>query len=126
MGAVWGPLVLVSWHWAYVEMSVGWEPGASLRGGRAGSWQGGFHRWSVVGVATVLVRGAKTDPRRWALVVEAGQGLEGVVADGVVVPWGIDPLVSSVDQCGGPQGAGEHEHEGAGHVGEGLEMLLVG
>ena len=32
MGAVWDPLVLVSWHWAYVGMSVGWEPGASLRG----------------------------------------------------------------------------------------------
>ena len=30
MGAVGGPLVLVSWHWAYVGMSVGWEPGASL------------------------------------------------------------------------------------------------
>ena len=97
-----------------------------LEGGRAGSWQGGFHRWSVVGVAAVLVRGAKTDPRGWALVVEAGQGLEGVVGDGVAVPWEIDPWVSSVDQSGGPQGAGEHEHEGAGHVGEGLEMLLVG
>ena len=23
---------MVSWHWAYVGMSVGWEPGASLRG----------------------------------------------------------------------------------------------
>ena len=85
-----------------------------------------MHRWSVVGVAVVLVRGAKTDPRGWALVVEAGQGLEGVVGDGVAVPWEIDSWVSSVDQCGGPQGAGEHEHEGAGHVGEGLEMLLVG
>ena len=31
MGAGWGPLILVSWHWAYVGMSVGWEPGASLR-----------------------------------------------------------------------------------------------
>ena len=44
-------------------------------------------------------------------------GLEGVVGDGVVVPWEIDPWVSSVDQCGGLQGAREHEHEGAGHVG---------
>ena len=33
MGDGWGPLVLVSRHWAYVGMSVGWEPGASLRGG---------------------------------------------------------------------------------------------
>ena len=72
------------------------------------------------------MRVARTDPHGWALVVEAGQGLEGVVGDGVVVPWEIDLWVSSVDQCGGPQGAGEHEHEGAGHVGEGLEMLLVG
>ena len=97
-----------------------------LEGGRAGSWQGGFHRWFVVGVATVLGRGAKTDPRGWAVVVEAGQGLEGVAGDGVVVPWEIDPWVSSDDQCGGPQGAGEHEREGAVLVGEGLEMLLVG
>ena len=79
-----------------------------------------------MGVTTVLVRGAKTDPRGWALVVEAGQGFEGVVGDGVGVPWESDPWASSVDQCGGPQGAGEHGHEGAGHVGEGLEMLLVG
>ena len=97
-----------------------------LEGGRAGSWQGGFHRWSVVGVATVLVRGAKTDPRGWALVVEAGKGLEGVAGDGVGVPWEIDLWVSSDDQCGGSQGAGEHEREGAVLVGEGLEMLLVG
>ena len=74
-----------------------------LEGGRAGSWQGGFHRWSVLGVATVLVRGAKTDPRGWAVVVEAGQGLEGVAGDGVVVPWEIEPWVSSVDKCGGPR-----------------------
>ena len=103
-----------------------WGARRELEEGRAGSWQGGFHRWSVVGVATVLVRGAKTDPRGWAVVVEAGQGLEGVAEDGVVVPWEIDQWVSSVDQCEGPQGAGEHEYEGAGHVGEGLEMLLVG
>ena len=57
-----------------------------LEGGHAGSGQGGFHRWSVVGVATVLVRGAQTDPHGWALVVEAGPGLEGVAGDGVVVP----------------------------------------
>ena len=90
------------------------------------SGQRGFHRWSVVDATTVLVRGAKTDPRGWALVVEAGQGLRGVAGDGVVVPWEIDPWVSSDDQCGGPQGAGEHGREDAGHVGEGLEMLLVG
>ena len=112
MGAVWGPLVLVSWHWAYVGMSVGWEPGTCL-GGRAGSGQGGFRRWSVVGAAAVLVRGAKTDPHVWALVVEAGPGLEGVAGDGVVVPWEIGPWVSSDDQLGGLQGDGEHEHEGA-------------
>ena len=53
-------------------------------------------------------------------------GLEGVAGDGVVVPWEFDPWVSSDDQCGGPQGAGEHEREGAVLVGEGLEMLLVG
>ena len=51
-----------------------------LEGGHAGSGQGGFHRWSVVDVATVLVRGAKTDPHGWALVVEAEQRLEGVAA----------------------------------------------
>ena len=79
-----------------------------------------------MGVTTVLVRGAKTDPRGWAVVVEAGQGLEGVAGDGVVVPWEMEPWVSSVDQCGGPQGAEEHEREGAVLVGEGLEMLLVG
>ena len=106
-------------------MSIGWEPGASLRGGHAGSGQGGFHRWSVVGVATVLVRDAKTDPHGWALVVEAGQGLEGVAGDGVVVPWEIESWVSSVDRSGGPQGDGEHDHEGAGFVGGGLEMLLI-
>ena len=97
-----------------------------LEGGHAESGQGGFHRWSVVGVATVLVRGAKTAPHGWAVVVKAGPGLEGVAGDGVVVPWEIDPWVSSDDQCGGPQGAGEHEHEGAVLVGGGLEMLLVG
>ena len=97
-----------------------------LEGGHAGSGQGGFHRWSVVCVATVLVRGAKTDPHGWALVVEAGQELEGVAGDGVVVPWEIESWESSDDQCGGPQGDGEHEHEGAVLVGGGLEMLLVG
>ena len=79
-----------------------------------------------MGVARVLVRGAKTDPRGWALVVEAGQEFEGVVGDGVGVPWESDLWASSVDRCGGPQEAGEHEHEGAVLVGEGLEMLLVG
>ena len=79
-----------------------------------------------MGVTTVLARGAKTDPRGWALVVEAGQGFEGVVGDGVGVPWESGPWASSVDQCEGPQGAGEHGHEGAGHVGEGLEVSLVG
>ena len=71
---------------------------------QARAWGG-----AVVGVAT----DAKTDPHGWALVVEAGQGLEGVAGDEVVVPWEIDPWVSSDDQCGGPQGGGEHEHEGA-------------
>ena len=42
MGAVWGPLVLVSWHWAYVGMSVGWEPGASLGGGMQGQGREDF------------------------------------------------------------------------------------
>ena len=96
-----------------------------LEGGHAGSGQGGFRRWSVVGVATVLGRGAKIDPHGWALV-EAGQGFEGVAGDGVVVPWEIEPWVSSVDQSGGPQGDGEHEHEVVVPVGVGLEMWLVG
>ena len=90
-----------------------------------GSWQGGFHRWSVVGVATVLVRGAKTDPHGWD-VVEAEQGLEGVAGGVVVVPWGIVPWVSIVDQSEGPQGDVEHVHGDAVLVGGGLEMLLVG
>ena len=97
-----------------------------LEGGHARTGQGVFHRWSVVDVAAVLVRGARTDPHGWALVVEAGQGLEGVAGDGVVVPWEIEPWVSSDDQCGGPQGGEEHEHEGAVLVDRGLEMLLVG
>ena len=79
-----------------------------------------------MGVALVLVRGAKTDPHGWALVVETGQGLEGLAGDGVVVPWEIEPWVSSVDRSGGPQGDGEHDHGGAGVVGGGLEMSLVG
>ena len=97
-----------------------------LEGGRAGSWQGGFHRWSVVGVVTVLVRGAKTDPHGWDVVVEAEQGLEGVAGGVVVVPWEIVPRVSIVDQSEGPQGEVEHDHGGAGLVGGGLEMLLAG
>ena len=95
---------------------------SELEGGHSGSGQGGFHRWSVVGVATVLVRGAKTDPHGWALVVEAGQGFEGVAGGGVVVPWEIEPWVSSVDQSGDPQGGGEHEHEVVVPVGVGLKM----
>ena len=91
-----------------------------------GSGQGGFHRWSVVGVATVLVRGAKTDPHGLAVVVEAGQGLEGVAGGGVVVPWEIVPWVSIVDQSEGPQGDVEHDHGGAVLVGGGLGMLLAG
>ena len=90
------------------------------------SWQGGFHRWSVVDATTVLVRGAKTDPRGWALVVEAGQGFEGMVGDGVGVPWEVVPRVSSVGQCGGLQGDTTHDHGGAVLVGGGLEMLLAG
>ena len=97
-----------------------------LEGGHAGSGQGGFHRWSVVGVATVLVRGAKTDPHGWALVVEAEQGLEGVAGGGVVLPWEIVPWVSSVDQSEGPQGDVEHDHDGAVLVSGGLGMLLAG
>ena len=95
-------------------------------GGHAGSGQGGFHRWSVVDVATVLVRGARTVPHGWALVVEAEPGLDRVVGDEVVVPWEIEPEISSVDRSGGPQGDGEHDHEGAVLVGGGLEMLRVG
>ena len=93
-----------------------------LEGGHAGSGQEGFHRWYVVGVSTGLVRGAKIVPHGWALVVEAGQGFGGVAGGGVVVPWGIEPWVSSVDQSGGPQGGGEHEHEVVVPVGVGLEM----
>ena len=74
----------------------------------------------------VLVRGARTDPRGWAWVVEAGQEFEGVVGDGVVVPWESDPWASSVDQSEGPQGDVEHDQEGAVLVGGGLGMLLVG
>ena len=59
-------------------------------------------------------------------MVEAGQGLEGAAGDGVVVPWGIDPWVSSDDQCGGLQGDEEHGHGGAVLVSGGLETLLVG
>ena len=84
-----------------------------LEGGHAGAGKGGFHRWSVVGVATVLV-------------VEAERGLEGVAEDGVVVPWEIVPWVSNVDQSEGPQGDVEHDHESAVLVGGGLGMLLVG
>ena len=97
-----------------------------LEGSRAESWQGGFHRWSVVGVATVLGRGAKTDPRGWAVVVEAEQVLEGVAGGVVVVPWEIVPWVSIVDQSEGPQGDVEHDHGGAVLVGGGLGMLLAG
>ena len=79
-----------------------------------------------MGVAIVLVRGARTVPHGWALVVEAEQGLEGVVGDEVVVPWEIEPEISSVDRSGGLQGDGEHDHEGAVPVGGGLERLLLG
>ena len=68
----------------------------------------------------------QTDPHGWAVVVEAGQGLEGVAGDGAVVSWEIESWESSVYQSGGPQGGGEHDHEGAVLVGGGLEMLLVG
>ena len=37
------------------------------------------------------------------MVVEAGQGLEGVAGDGVVVPWEIEPWVSSVDSVEVPR-----------------------
>ena len=42
MRAGWGPLVLVFWHWAYVGISVGWEPGASLRGAMQGQGREDF------------------------------------------------------------------------------------
>ena len=42
MGAGWGPLVLVSRHWAYVGMSVGWETGASSRGAMQGEGKEDF------------------------------------------------------------------------------------
>ena len=74
----------------------------------------------------MLVRGARTGPHGWALVVEAEQGLEGVAGDGDVVPWEIEPWVSSVDRSGGPQEDGEHDHGGAVLVDGGLEMLLAG
>ena len=69
---------------------------------------------------------AKIDPHGWALVVEAGQGREGVAGDGAVVPWEIESWESSVYQSGGPQGDGGHEREVAVPVDGGLEMLLVG
>ena len=72
------------------------------------------------------VRGARTDPHGWALVVEAEQGLGEVVGDEVVVPWGIERGIFNVDLSGGLQGGGEHEREVAVPVGGGLEMLLVG
>ena len=59
-------------------------------------------------------------------MVEAGRGFEGVVGDGVVVPWEIEPWESSVDQSGGPQGDGEHEHGVVVPVGGDLGMLLGG
>ena len=42
MRAGWGPLVLVSRHWADVGMSVGWEPGASSRGAMQGQGREDF------------------------------------------------------------------------------------
>ena len=59
-------------------------------------------------------------------MVDAGRGFEGVVGDGVVVPWEIELWESSVGQSGGPQGDGEHEHEVVVPVGGDLGMLLVG
>ena len=55
-----------------------------------------------------------------------GRGLKEWLGDGVVVPWKIESWESSDDQCGGPQGGGEHEREVAVPVGRGLKMLLVG
>ena len=101
---------------------------ARARGGplvQAGSGQGGFHRWFVVDVATVRVRGARIVPHGWALVVEAGQGLEGAVGDEVVVPWEIEPEISSVDLSGGLQGDGEHDNKGAVSV-DGSEVWKCG
>ena len=48
-----------------------------------------------------------------------------MVGDEVVVPWETESGISSVDRSGGPQGDGEHDHEGAVLVSGGLEMLLV-
>ena len=90
------------------------------------SWQGGFHRWSVVDVVAVLGRGAKTDLHGGDVVGEAELGLEGVAGGVVVVPWEIVPWVSIVGQSEGPQGDVEHDHGGAVLVGGGLGMLLAG
>ena len=59
-------------------------------------------------------------------MVEAEQGLGGVVGDEVVVPWEIERGISNVDLSGGLQGGGERDREGAVPVGGGLEMWPVG
>jgi hypothetical protein len=79
-----------------------------------------------VDVATVLGRGAKTDPHGWDVVEEAELGLEGVAVGVVVVPWEGVPWVSIVGRCGGLQGDTTHDHGGAVLVGGGLGMLLAG
>ena len=58
-------------------------------------------------------------------MVEAEQGLGGVVGAEVVVPWEIEPEISSVDRSGDLQGDGEHDHKGAVPVDGGLELWLV-
>ena len=88
--------------------------------------QGGFHKWSVVDVTTVLGRDARTVPDGYALVVEVEQGLGGVVRDEVVVPWEIERGISNVDLSGGLEGGATRDLEGAVPVGRGLEMWPVG
>ena len=59
-------------------------------------------------------------------MVEAEQGLGGVVGDEIVVPWEIERGISNVDLSGGLQGGAERGCEGAVPVGGGLEMWPVG
>ena len=59
-------------------------------------------------------------------MVEAVQGLEGVVGDEVEVQWEVERKISSVGLSGGLQGDGEHDHEGAVPVDGVLERSSVG
>ena len=60
------------------------------------------------------------------MVVEAEQGLGGVVGDEVVVPWEIERGISNVDLSGGLQGGGERGRGGAVPVDGVLERWPVG